>query len=100
MIYEITAKRIQDISIVSSIKPNFNDTFFVYLCVLYISKHKIVFNLICRTDKTIPGLYKTRKSTNNQLSNFGLIEATMDLSRILLAVSGKPPQNQLYFTGS
>ena len=66
----------------------------------FVAKHKIVFDLICRTDKTISGLYKIRKSTKNQLSNFGFIEETMDLSRILLAVSGKPPKNQLYFTGS
>ena len=34
-------------------------------------------------------LYKTRKSTKNRLSNFGLIEETMDLSRILLAVTNQ-----------
>ena len=31
-------------------------------------------------------LYKTRKYTKNGLSNFGLIEETMDLSRIPIAV--------------
>ena len=36
---------------------------------------------------TVRKSYKTRKSTKNRLSNFGLIEETMDLSRILLAVS-------------
>ena len=34
----------------------------------------------------LPNLYKTRKSTKNWSSNFGLIEEIMDLSCILLAV--------------
>ena len=35
----------------------------------------------------IHNLYKKRKSTKNRLSNFGLIEKIMDLSRISLAVA-------------
>ena len=35
----------------------------------------------------VRNLYKTRKSTKNLWSNFGLIEEIMDLSRILLALS-------------
>ena len=35
MVYEITAKRIRDRFIVLSITPNFDNIFFVYLCVLY-----------------------------------------------------------------
>ena len=34
----------------------------------------------------VNNLYKTRKSTKNQLSNFGLNEEIMDLARTLLTV--------------
>ena len=40
----------------------------------------------------VRNLYKTRKSTKNLWSNFGLIEGIMDLSRILLAVSTQAMQ--------
>ena len=40
---------------------------------------------------------RTHNSTKNQLSNLGLIEETMDLSRILLAVLYIFWQSQTYF---
>ena len=36
-----------------------------------------------------PNLYKTHKSTKNELSNFGLDEETMDLSRNFLAITNQ-----------
>ena len=51
---------------------------------------EIVSILICRTGRTISiqvhDLYKTRKSTKNWSSNFGLIKEIKDLSYIILAV--------------
>ena len=45
------------------------------------------FVLICKLAEQyyVHNLYKTRRSTKNQLSDFGLIEEIMNLSRILSA---------------
>ena len=45
----------------------------------------------------VRNLYKTRKSTMNRSSNFGLIKKAIDLSRILLAVLYIFWQSQTYF---
>ena len=45
----------------------------------------------------VRNLYKTRKSTKNQLSNFGLFEETMNLSRILLGVKCKRIEKKTWF---
>ena len=42
----------------------------------------------------VHGLYETFKSTNNQSSNFGWIEETMDLSCILSAVKSSKVWNK------
>ena len=50
-----------------------------------------LFCQFCRSEQKqfyVRYLYKTSRSTRNLLSNFGLIQETMDLSRILLSLRG------------
>ena len=75
-----TVKRIWERSIVSSIKPKFDNEFFVDLCVLY-KLRKCFFNLQ-NWQKNF-----RFKSTKYQSSNFWLIEEIMDMSDILSAVT-------------
>ena len=65
-VWESTAERIRDKSIVSSIRLKFDDRFFVDLCILYELQRKIVFVLICRTDRTISGSLFFTKQVNQQ----------------------------------
>ena len=44
------------------------------------------FGFICNMSLFVHNKHQTRKSTNNELSNFGLIEEIMDPSRSLLTV--------------
>ena len=75
----VTAERISDISIISSISQKFDDWYFVDLNLKF-------FCQFCKLKKHFRNLYKTHKSTKNSLSNIGLIEESMDLSHILLTV--------------
>ena len=85
-----TVERLRDRSIISSIKPKFENSLFVDLrvwCFLWTkncsansaNQNKIDFMFRSRT-------YKIRKSSKNRLSNFGIIEETINRPRILLAI--------------
>ena len=83
-----TAKRIRDGSIISSTERKFDNQFrfvrvadlklFCQFCQFCKSKQKQFH--VCNSNK------KVLKSATNRSSKFGLIEETMDPSRILLAV--------------
>ena len=64
---------------ISSFKPKVDNRFFVDLHVLY-----KLWTWHCSTSSDNQNFYKTSESTKNRLSNPGLIEETMDLSRTLL----------------
>ena len=72
-------KRIRDKSILSLLKPKYDDRMFVDSRVF----------TCCATRKSRQEQVKTRKSTNNRSSSFGLTDENMELSRIHLAVMKK-----------
>ena len=87
-----TANRIWDRSIFSSIKPKSDDQFFLDLYFCTSCELQIFFwfwFVELKKQFQAHNLYKTCKSTKNRLSNFGLSEEIMDLSRILLSVKTK-----------
>ena len=80
----VRAKRIRDRSVISPIKPQFDNRCFVDSRVLY---NLWTWNCFASSAKQkqfqVRNLYKTHKSTKIWLPNWGLIEETMVLSRIL-----------------
>ena len=82
-------------SLVSSIKPKFDNSFFVLIYKFCTSCGTgivlpVLQELFCKSKQTqfhVHNLYKTYKSTNNWSSKFGLIKETLDPSRILWNIS-------------
>ena len=68
-----TTKRIWNRSIISSIKPKFDNSLFIDLHVLY--KWAVNLKVVCHFCKSkCKHVHNSRKSTNNHSTNFGLIE--------------------------
>jgi hypothetical protein len=83
--YFFTTKRIRDISIVYSIKPQFDHSFF-FICwfMFFVQIENLKLFLFWFAELAeqfhVHNLYKRRKSTKNWFSNFGFIYGSVSYS--------------------